>query len=212
MTFIKVNVLRDIFVRNFLLIFLSFFIIGVLPVSADNKSASVNFSIDVAEYLQIQTVTSPVLTANITDRTGNLYAPLSSKFKVISNTHDKKTLYLKANTITTNGNEEAMFEYGGRVYIAFANLAHKPRSQALASCKMGLNAKESPGIVAYPVNSIIGADSKYLHGKGKYEIEIKNGTTFITVNIGSNVLKNSFASNDPKGFYQATLSLTESDI
>lgn len=186
------------------------FCINTSLVSAEE--ASMTFSIDVQEYLQIDTVTSPVLTANITDRTGNLYTPLFSKFRVITNCKDTKTLYLKANTLTQNGNEEAMFEMGGRVYIAFANLAHKPKSQSLANCKMGTHPKDSPGVVAYPVNSILGAESKYIHGKGKYEIYVKNGTTYITVNVGSNVLRSSFASNDPKGFYQATLSLTESDI
>ena len=187
-----------------------FFCVHTSLVSAEE--ASINFSIDVSEYLQIDTITSPVLTANITDRTGNLYSPLFSKFRVITNCKDSKTLYLKANTITDNGNEEAMFEMGGRVYIAFANMTHKPKSQSLANCKLGGQPKDSPGIVAYPVNSILGADSRYMPGKGKYESYVKNGVTYITVNIGSNVLRSSFASNDPRGFYQATLSLTESDI
>ena len=187
-----------------------FFCVHTSLVSAEE--ASINFSIDVSEYLQIDTITSPVLTANITDRTGNLYSPLFSKFRVITNCKDSKTLYLKANTITDNGNEEAMFEMGGRVYIAFANMTHKPKSQSLAKCKLGGPPKDSTGIVAYPVNSILGADSRYMPGKGKYEIYVKNGVTYITVNIGSNVLRSSFASNDPRGFYQATLSLTESDI
>ena len=121
-------------------------------------------------------------------------------------------MYLKANVITDGGFEESMFEQGGRVYIAFANLANKPKSQSLANCKMGALPKDSPGIVAYPVLSVTGAKSKYLQGKGKYEVYAENGTTFVTVNVGSNVLRSSFAGNDPKGFYQAVLSLTEADI
>lgn len=194
--------------KIFLIILL--FFINILSVKSEE--ASMDYVINVGSYLQIDTITSPVLTANITDKTGNLYTPLFSKFRVISNSRDTKTLYLKANTITDCGNEEAMFEMNGRVYIAFANLEKTPKTQALANCKLGTHPKESPGIVAYPVTSILGADSKYLHGRGKYEVYVKNGTTFITVNIGSNVLRNSFASNDPKGFYQATLSLTEADI
>ncbi len=176
------------------------------------ESASMDFNITMPGYVYITPVTSPVLVANITDRTGNLYAPLSSKFKVVTNSKDTKTLYLKANTVTEGGYEEAMFEQGGRVYIAFANLAKIPKSQALANCKMGKQAKESPGVVAYPINSIIGADTKYISSKNKYEVYVNNGTTFVTVNVGSNVLSTSFASNDPKGFYQAVLSLTEADI
>lgn len=187
------------------------FFLNTLISFAEN-TASMDFSVTVPSYVQIQSVTSPVLVANITDRTGNLYAPLSSKFKVITNSKNTKTLYLKANTVTDNGYEEAMFEQGGRVYIAFANLAKTPKSQALANCKMGALPKDSPGIVAYPVNSILGAEHKYVNSKNKYEVYVNNGTTFITVNVGSNVLKNSFASNDPKGFYQAVLSLTEADI
>ena len=40
----------------------------------------------------------------------------------------------------------------------------------------------------------------------------KSGATYVTVNVGSNVNKTSTGSNDPKGFYQAILSLTEADI
>jgi len=53
---------------------------------------------------------------------------------------------------------------------------------------------------------------KCLEGVEAGFIHIKNGETNIAVNIGSHVLRNSFDKNDPKGFYQATLSLTESDI
>ena len=176
------------------------------------KEASMDFELEFPEFLRIQTVTSPVLIANITDKTGNLYAPLSSRFKVISNSSKTKTLYLKSTSITENGNEESMFEMGGRVYIAFTNMSTKPRSEALANCKMGTHPKYSCGVVAYPVTSIIGAKNQYQHGEGKYKIYIENGTTDILVNIGSHVLRNSFDTNDPKGFYQATLSLTESEI
>lgn len=176
------------------------------------EGASMDFSINLSEYLQIQTITSPVLTANITDNTGNLLSPLFSKFKVVSNNPDTKTLYLRANTLTQNGNEEAIFEMNGRRYIAFANLEAKPTGQSLANCKLGTHPKESPGIVAYPITSILGAKTKYVRGQGKYEVYVDSGVTYITVNIGSNVLRSSFASNDPKGFYQATISLTESEI
>lgn len=183
---------------------------SLMPAFAE--SASMDFVIQLPEYLRIQTVTSSVLIANITDKTGNLYAPLSSKFKVISNSNEQKTLYLKSESLTDNGNEPSMFEMGGRVYIAFTNVTNMPRSSALANCKMGTHPKYSAGVVAYPITSIIGAKSEYQRGAGKYKVFVNNGITDISVNIGSHVLKNSFDSNDPKGFYQATLSLTESDI
>ena len=170
------------------------------------------FSINLSSYMQIQTLTSPVLVANITDKTGNLYAPLFSKFRVISNSADTKTLYLKASTITEHGNESAMFSTNGKVYVAFSNINNKPTSQSLVNCKYGSLPNESPGIVAYPISSIRGAKTKYVNNGEKYEVYVGNGTTDITVNIGSQVLRNSFSSNDPKGFYQATLSLTEADI
>lgn len=200
--------MKNLYIKVLAVIFSLF--LNFNPVFAE--SASIEFSINVPSYLQIQTVTSPVLTANITDNTGNLYAPLQSRFKVISNSSETKTLYLRANTVTENGQEEAMFEYGGRVYIAFANLENRPKTTALANCKLNSRPKDSPGVVAYPITSILGAEHKYLRGKGKYEVFVGGGTTNVTVNVGSNVLKNSFASNDPKGFYQATLSLTEADI
>ena len=176
------------------------------------ESASIEFSINVKPYMEIQTLTNPVLIANITDKTGNLYAPLFSKFRVISNSGETKTLYLKAHTITEHGNESAIFSSNGRVYIAFSSVNNKPTSQSLANCKYGAGQNESPGVVAYPVASIRGAKTKFVGNASKYEVYVGNGTTDITVNIGSQVLRNSFGANDPKGFYQATLSLTEADI
>ena len=77
---------------------------------------------------------------------------------------------------------------------------------------MGSHPDSSPGVVAYPINSILGAKHRYLRGEGKYAVYIDNGITNVTVNVGQNVLQTSFGKNDPKGFYQATLSLTESEI
>ena len=179
---------------------------------AQAESASIDFSFTIDPYMQIQTLTSPVLIANITDKTGNLYTPLFSKFRVISNSGDTKTLYLKANTITEHGNESAIFSTNGRVYIAFSNVKNKPTSQSLTNCKYGAHPNESPGVVAYPITSVLGTKTKYVQGGDKYEVYVGNGTTDITVNIGSQVLRSSFGTNDPKGFYQATLSLTEADI
>ena len=198
---------------RYIFLVLLILVVNISSVLAGTQnSQSVDFVIQLNEFIKIETISNAVLTANITDRTGNLYSPLSSRFKVISNTSDRKTLYLKANTITESGNEEALFEAGGRVYIAFANLEKHPTSEALANCKMSTHPKDSPGVVAYPVSSILGPKHNYNRSKGLYEIYIENGTTFVTVNVGSNVLKSSFSSNDPNGFYQATLSLTESDI
>ena len=178
----------------------------------ESKQASVNFSISLPSYIQITSVTSPVLTVNITDDTGNLYAPIQSKFRVISNSNETQTLYLKANTVTQNGQESAMFSYGGRTYIAFAHVEKKPTAQSLANCKLGAVRNESPGIVAYPITSILGAKHKYQRAIDGYELFVEGGVTDIVVNVGSNVLINSFDKNDPKGFYQATLTLTEADI
>lgn len=188
------------------------FILNISGVFAANNAARADFSITIAPFVNITPVTSPVLTAHITNKTGNLYAPLSTTFKVITNKPESTKLYLKANTITQGGYEEAMFEQGGRVYIAFSNIANTPKSQSLLSCKIGSNPKDSPGVVAYPVTSITGAESHYLKNKNKYEVSTKGGTSFVTVNIGQNVLQSSFGGNDPKGFYQAVLSLTEADI
>ena len=69
---------------------------ALMPAFAE--SASADFSILLPEFVKVESVFSPVLIANITDRTGNLYAPLCSKFKVITNSSETKKLYLKANT------------------------------------------------------------------------------------------------------------------
>ncbi|MCQ2740015.1 MAG: hypothetical protein MJ237_07300 [bacterium] len=176
------------------------------------ESASIQYQIQIPSYMQITPTTSPVLTAYVSDKTGNLKMPLRSTFRVISNCQEKQTLYLKANAVTANGMESAMFMRGNRVYIAFARLAQLPTSNALANCKMGGNPADSPGVVAYPINSVRGAENKYNSAKGKYEVFVENGITDISVDIGTNVLLDSFSSNDPKGYYQAILSLTETDI
>ena len=76
---------------------------ALMPAFAE--SASADFSILLPEFVKVESVFSPVLIANITDRTGNLYAPLCSKFKVITNSSETKKLYLKANTVTDAGQE-----------------------------------------------------------------------------------------------------------
>ena len=190
-----------------------FWCVALLPSFADGEVASAEFSFTLPSYTRITPVTSPVLVANITDRTGNLYAPLFTKFKVVTNSADPKTLYLKANVVTDAGVEEAMFQQGGQVYIAFANLARIPKSSSLYNCKLGGAPNESPGVVAYPITSIQGANKyTYVSNKNKYEMEVNGGISYVTVNVGQNVLKSSFAGNDPRGFYQAILSLTETDI
>lgn len=196
------------FRKIFILIYL--FILTITTVNAEQ--AQVNFQITLPSYFKIEAVSDTILTANITDDTGNLYSPLQSKFKVISNSNETKTIYLKADSITEDGLEPSMFQMGGRVYIAFTNVTHRPKRNALINCKMGYSAEHTAGVVAYPVNSISGAKYQYQRGLEKYKIFIENGITNLVVNIGTHVQMNSFGKNDPKGFYQATLSLTESDI
>ena len=190
----------------------AFLVLGMSTAACFAESASVDFRINIPGYAQITPITSPVLIANITDKTGNLQAPLTSKFKVITNSTEKKALYLNANVITESGQENAMFEQGGQVYIAFAYISRLPSSSSLSNCKHGGSPADSPGVVAYPVTSIQGADHKFLKSKSKYEVYVDNGISYVTVNVGSNVNKNSFGANDPRGFYQAVLSLTEADI
>ena len=86
---IKGNIVKF---RNIFIAFLLFFITNTAVLA---EQASVDFSITLPEYIQIQTVTNAVLIANITDRTGNLFAPITSRFRVISNSDKTKTLYLK---------------------------------------------------------------------------------------------------------------------
>ena len=176
------------------------------------QGASMDFAIILPEYLSIQTLSNPVLTANITDKTGNLYAPLATRFRVVSNSMETKTLYLKSESITANGIEDSMFSMGGRVYIAFTYVNDRPSSEALANCKMGTHPKYSSGVVAYPITSVFGAKSEYSGSINRYKVYVENGVTDISVNVGSNVLRTSFDKHDPRGFYQATLSLTESEL
>lgn len=186
--------------------------LAAIPCFAESHMATTEFSVSVPEYMNIKPITSPVLTAHITNHTGNLHVPLSTRFRVTTNTTQTKTLYLQANTTTQGGYESSMFSQGGQVYVAFASLSKVPTSTALANCKIGSMPKDSPGVVAYPITSVYGAEHKFIPGKNKYEVYINNGITDVVVNIGTNVLRNTYAANDPRGFYQATLSLTEADI
>jgi len=196
------------------LVMLSILMFSIIKCFAEDSAGpmSTQLSFYIGPFMRIAPITSPILTANITDRTGNLYAPLATRFRVITNATEKQTLYLQAHTVTDGGYENSMFQQGGQIYIAFANLSRIPSSQALANCKLGGIPKDSPGVVAYPITSITGASNKYIPNKGKYEVYVDNGTTDVTVNVGANVLPSSFAANDPRGFYQAVLSLTEADI
>jgi len=201
------NILKKVFV-----VFGAILVSSLAAFSVENHTITNEFVIPVPEYMNITPITSPVLTANITNRTGNLYAPLSTTFRVATNTTQTKTLYLQANVTTQGGYESSMFEQGGQIYVAFANIMKMPTSTALSNCKMGSLPEDSPGVVAYPVTSVTGAENKFLNSRGKYEVYVDNGITSVTINIGSNVLQNSFGKNDPRGFYQAVLSLTEADI
>lgn len=206
--------IKGIFVNiiKLFLLFLTIILQTTLCSFAENKTATADFSFYLPEYLHIIPLTSPALTANVTNRNGNLDLPLHSSFRVITNTAKTKTLYLQANTVTEAGYESAMFIRGGQVYIAFANLKKIPTSSALANCKFGTIRNDSPGVVAYPIVSVTGAENKFITDKNKYEVYVENGKTDIGVSIGRNVLATSFGNNDPKGFYQAILSLTETDI
>lgn len=180
---------------------------------ATSNSASTDLSFTIPSFVSIIPETSPVLIANITDDTGNLYAPLSTRFRVFTNDGQAKTLYLSAKINTRDGLEQAMFQQNGRVYIAFGNLRRMPTSSALANCKHGGMSQDSPGVVAYPITSIQGAEkTKFVPSREKYEVDVKAGLSHVTVNVGSTVLKSSFGANDPKGYYQAVLALTEADI
>ena len=84
-------------------------VLGVILVSAvPNLAAEVHtisneFTITVPHYMHITPVTSPVLTAHITNRTGNLKTPLYTRFRVGTNAAQTQTLYLQANVTTEGG-------------------------------------------------------------------------------------------------------------
>lgn len=174
--------------------------------SAFAQTASVEFNIIIQEYLSIQSP-NQVLIANIINDNGILDQPLNTMFRIISNTNNTKTLYLKATTITEDGVYNSMFYKNGMVYIAFSNIKNKPKTKELYNCTYGGDGKN---VIAYPIIKINGAEYKYIHNK--YEIYINNGVTYLFVIVGTNPLYNSFSNKDDKGFYQTTLHLTEVDI
>lgn len=185
------------------------FLLTCCTAYSSNNTASVEFSVYVPQYLSITPMTSPVLVAHVHDNTGNLHTPLSTKFRVTTN-KSEATLYLNAKMYTDNGEENALFTNGNQVYMAFGNIQEIPSSQALLGCKYG---NESKGVVAYPVISIYGMDNKFIPSKEKYELYVRsNGTYYVSITVGTSILRSSFDNQDKKGFYQATVFLTETDI
>ena len=179
---------------------------------ADVRNPRGTMQLTLPAFLNIKPLTSTVLKANIMDDTGNLQKPMYAKFRVISNTRNTK-LYLRGKVMTDKGYKSALFKNGSQVYLAFGNVEEKPSAKALLDCKNGGLPEVSPGVVAYPVTSVRGAKkTTYVFSKCRYELFVDNGTTDITINVGSKVLQSTFAPNDPKGQYQAILSLTEADI
>lgn len=174
--------------------------------SAFAQTASVEFNIVIQEYLSIQSP-NQVLIANIINNNGVLDQPLNTIFRVITNTNETKTLYLKATTITEDGIYNSMFNTGGLVYLAFSNINNKPKTKELYTCMYGGDGKN---VVAYPIINISGVKYKYIYNK--YEVYIDNGITDLYVTVGTNPLYSSFSNKDDKGFYQTTLHLTEVDI
>ena len=79
--------MKNFNIKNLIFLLMLFVL---MPLKVFAESASIEFSLTVDPYMEIQTLTSPVLIANITDKTGNLYSPLFSKFRVISNSGDTK--------------------------------------------------------------------------------------------------------------------------
>ena len=75
--------------RKFVLFILAA-LMSFLQVSAESATSELNFVLP--SYVNIQSVLSPVLIANITNRNGDLQVPLCSKFKVITNSAETKTL------------------------------------------------------------------------------------------------------------------------
>ena len=187
------------FLLTFLLVILS-----TIPTLA--QSASVEFSIIIQEYLSIQ-CPSQTLIANVRNDNGVLDQPINTRFRVITNTSDTKTLYLKATTVTEDGVYNSMFNNGGITYLAFGNISNQPKHRELINCTNGMDGKN---VIAYPITFINGAKYKYINNK--YEVYIENGVTDLVIIVGVNPLFSSFTKNDAKGFYQTTLHLTETDL
>lgn len=186
------------------LFFILFVIFSTIPTLA--QSASVELNIIIQEYLSIQ-CPNQTLIANVRNDNGALDQPISTRFRVITNTNNTKTLYLKSTTITEDGVYNSMFNINGVTYLAFGNISNQPKHRELINCINGMDGKN---VIAYPITFINGAKYKYINSK--YEVYIENGIADLVVVVGTNPLFSSFTKNDTKGFYQTTLHLTETDL
>ena len=100
---------REREMNKFLKLSLALLLGSNITFGAQNQ-INTEFQIHIPKFLSIKPITSPVLYANITNRTGNLYSPLSATFRVVTNTQELETLYLSGKVDTLSGKEDGFFE------------------------------------------------------------------------------------------------------
>ena len=170
------------------------------PVLAATNTITTNFQVSVPEYTNIQSLTSTILTANL--RQDYVMNPLSVRYRVTTNLPETK-LYLTSKSITDGGYEYSMFECGGRQYIALTSVSSRASLQNLTEAKSALKA---PNVLVLPILNIHGTEASFK--SSKYELNVKNGTNYINVNVGLNPP----IRGNKDGIYQATIYLTETEI
>lgn len=163
------------------------------------------------------------LSACINPMTGNLDAPFTPKFKLITNGAKHKLVLKATDEDNTGAKRDAFAKEGGKDYIALANNKVKPTSAAIMNALGAAPfAVSNDNAIAYTVSSVTmsGASSGNLvfdAANKQFETSAadpaKAGTTFITLTTGIVPRTNTYSdTTDFAGDYKAELTLTAYDI
>jgi hypothetical protein len=186
-----------------------------------SKSATVNYTIDLQDYIRI-TTTTPNLTS--TTKFGNDYKyinineDMTGSFHVISNAKTR-TMELTAekingesplSNVTFDGN-------AGAARLVFTHVSEIPAGSAVKDIADGAtDPNNNPNAIGF--NVVLG--QTYKDGPGsisgawdntnkKITYTMNNGVSDITVKVGGKNIDNTFNTQDQSGNYKAVLTLTD---
>lgn len=194
-------------------------ILGTINISeAISNNANQILQCTLGTYLDITPETSnTTTTTTIAPDTGNLAAPLVSKFKINLNT-DSQDLYLQGKTTGTTGDVNALFKQGQKTYVVFSNTesGKVPTAAAIANCKSASpNASDNANAIAYPITSVSlnnSGSSNYDDSRNQYNLDVNGGTTIATTTTGTIPYNNTYSFQDNAGTYQAIMTLTSTSL
>lgn len=183
-----------------------------------SNSATQTLQATLGTYLDITAQTQgATTTTTIAPDTGNLAAPLVSKFKITLNT-DEQDLYLQGNTTSSTGSVNALFQQGGKTYVVFSNTTSGkvPTQAAIADCKTASpTASNNANAIAYQITDISvdnSGSSSYNNSQNQYILNVNAGVTTVITKAGTAPYTNTYSFQDYAGTYQAVMTLTSASL